>query len=73
MKITVIATGFDENRQRLYGAPKKPVIIASPVQNTTTTPMTDEKISDLLGGKELPAGVDISDSFDIPSFLKKNN
>ena len=80
MKITVIATGFDESHQRIFGQNKKPFF--SPVAQTplsTTTPKTNnpaddaEKINQLMGNKELPPGVDISDSFDIPSFLKKNN
>ncbi|MCL4383893.1 cell division protein FtsZ [Patescibacteria group bacterium] len=79
MKITVIATGFDETRQRIFGQTKKPfftppvVSTPTPVNHTDNRNNDTEKINELLGNKELPPGVDISDSFDIPSFLKKNN
>jgi cell division protein FtsZ len=81
IKICVIATGFDANRQRLYQNVKKPL---RPVQTTfetktdennkTDTPI-DKKVdtSGILDDKEIPAGVDIVDEFDIPSFLRKNN
>lgn len=64
IKICVIATGFDSNRQRLYQNAKKTV---KPVD-------VDQKIdtSGILDDKEIPAGVDIVDEFDVPSFLRKN-
>ncbi len=81
MKITVIATGFDESHQRIYGQVKKPVFTPQSIIHTPTTPsnttapqpLDQDKITELLGNKNIPVGVDISDSFDIPSFLKKNN
>ena len=77
IKICVIATGFDANRQRLYQNIKKP---ARPIQTTINIPPapsespTDSKIdtAGVLDDKEIPAGVDIVDEFDIPSFLRKN-
>jgi cell division protein FtsZ len=73
IKISVIATGFDANRQRLYQNVKRP---ARPVQ-TTIEPQpskTKEKpnLSNILDDKEIPDGIDIVDEFDIPSFLRKN-
>ncbi len=82
MKITVIATGFDESHQRIYGQVKKPVFTpqtsthassSTPSNSTPPQPLDQDKITELLGNKNIPVGVDISDSFDIPSFLKKNS
>lgn len=73
MKITVIATGFDDSRQRLFGqmaATKKPTSLST---SPSSNPITQDKINDILGNNDLPVGVDITDQFDIPSFLKKSN
>lgn len=75
IKICVIATGFDLNRQRLYQNTKKPI---HPVQTTFETKAEkvspDQKVdtAGVLDDKEIPAGIDIVDEFDIPSFLRKN-
>jgi cell division protein FtsZ len=77
IKISVIATGFDVNRQRLYQNTKKPV---HPIQTQiiNPTPAKPQKLeetpnlSGVLDDKEIPAGLDIVDEFDIPSFLRKN-
>jgi cell division protein FtsZ len=67
IKVSVIATGFDTNRQRLYQNIKKPPV---PIQ-TTIVPPTDS-IEKLLADEAVPEGLDIVDEFDIPSFLRKN-
>lgn len=73
IKISVIATGFDVNRQRLYQNAKKSI---HPVQTEIDTkPKNIDKnpdLSSILNDKEIPAGLDIVDEFDIPSFLRKN-
>jgi cell division protein FtsZ len=84
IKISVIATGFDMNKNHLYQSIKKP----SPI-NSQTTPvkvsepftykndnepkvLDDNQIKNMLGNQEIPAGIDIVDEFDIPAFLRKN-
>lgn len=59
IKITVIATGFDELKQKF-------------MQNKRITeqPVSSD-LSQTYGIKELPQGLSIDDEFDIPSFLKK--
>ena len=81
IKITVIATGFDSSRQRFFqavSANKKPVATST----TTTSPSTKKTtpaatvspdLSQLMDNQEIPPGVDITDEFDIPAFLRKNN
>ena len=74
IKISVIATGFDANRQRLYQNIKKP---SRPIQTQISSPAAAPSkpaanLSNVLDDKEIPAGVDIVDEFDIPSFLRKN-
>ena len=64
IKICVIATGFDSNHQRLYQNTKKPSKLEDVDKKIDTTGVLDDK--------EIPAGVDIVDEFDIPSFLRKN-
>jgi len=64
IKICVIATGFDTNRQRLYQNAKKTVKSVDVDQNIDTSGILDDK--------EIPAGIDIVDEFDVPSFLRKN-
>lgn len=79
IKVSVIATGFDNNRQRLYQNIKKPV--AKPTQtpydsrpslNVTIPEKKTDEVEALLQSQDLPAGVDIVDEFDIPAFLRKN-
>ncbi len=77
IKITVIATGFDPNAQRIYQSFKKPVQqqttlisdTASPETSNTVDPATIDKY---LGDQEIPQGINIDDEFDIPAFLRKN-
>ena len=77
IKITVIATGFDSSRQHFYQAasPKK---IKLPSKTDELTDKQTSSIdntpdfSDILDHQEIPPGVDITDEFDIPSFLRKN-
>lgn len=83
VKISVIATGFDSNR--IYHQIKRPqptptnIPSSNQPQNKTETPSqtqppenTDSKIKDFLNNKEVPAGIDIVDEYDIPAFLRKN-
>jgi cell division protein FtsZ len=68
IKVSVIATGFDTSRQRF--------IASQPKTNITPTVKLpkniDPNVDKLLENQELPEGVDISDEFDIPAFLRKN-
>ena len=84
VKITVIATGFDQSRQvlsQLVSDEKKP-IQSQPQPKSTES--EDKEIDDEKDGQEdkekkdlpfaeedLPEGVEINDEFDIPSFLRK--
>jgi cell division protein FtsZ len=84
VKISVIATGFDSNRANLYQHLKKPqpTLINMPkVENapksennnpSTPTELSDSQIKEFLENKEVPAGIDIVDEYDIPAFLRKN-
>ncbi|MDD2483108.1 MAG: cell division protein FtsZ [Candidatus Shapirobacteria bacterium] len=84
VKISVIATGFDSNRASLYQHIKKPqpTLINMPkAENTqksdnnllTPNELSDNQIKEFLDNKEVPAGIDIVDEYDIPAFLRKNN
>jgi len=82
IKISVIATGFDNTKAHFYQSVKKPIIESNPtpVQSTTvnsfnTEPkeITNQEVQKFLGDKDLPAGIDIVDEFDIPAFLRKKN
>jgi len=78
IKISVIATGFDNSRAHLYQSFKKqtqPVVNPQP-EKITLSPeepktVTNNQIKDFLNDKEIPAGVDIVDEYDIPAFLRK--
>lgn len=83
IKISVIATGFDNTKSHFYNSPKK--IIPQPTINSENQPKTntpnqpieakeldDRQIKKFLGDKDIPTGVDIVDEFDIPAFLRKN-
>lgn len=84
VKISVIATGFDTSRASLYQHIKKPqpTLINLPkptkVQTSETKDVTnpnelnDNQIKEFLDNKEVPAGIDIVDEYDIPAFLRKN-
>jgi len=71
IRITVIATGFDPNQIRIYkqqqAAPQTTLI-----DSTQPISVSDKKIKEYLGDQEIPNGVDISDEYDIPAFLRKN-
>ncbi|HPD44734.1 MAG TPA: cell division protein FtsZ [Candidatus Woesebacteria bacterium] len=64
MKITVIATGFDTNTQRIYQN-------STPTTNQSSLEINQETIDKYLGNQEIPKGIDINDEFDIPAFLRK--
>ncbi len=80
VKITVIATGFDQ-RPKLFQPTSKPLqsqtpppskqpeLIKTDHENKTAT---DPKIKQIINEDDLPQGVDIVDEFDIPAFLRKN-
>ena len=83
IKISVIATGFDANRAGLYQHLKKPqstIINSIPVHSPTeshlqspeTPQLSQKQINEYLNTKEVPAGIDIIDEYDIPAFLRKN-
>jgi cell division protein FtsZ len=85
VKISVIATGFDPNRANLYQHIKKPqpTLINLPNSTKDETPpetkktsepaeLSDSQIKEFLDTKEVPAGIDIVDEYDIPAFLRKN-
>ena len=83
IKISVIATGFDNSRAHLYQSFKKqaqtqPIVHHEPekitLNNSFEEPkaVTNNQIKDFLNDKEIPAGVDIIDEYDIPAFLRKN-
>jgi cell division protein FtsZ len=74
VKISVIATGFDTNRANLYQHIKKPqpTLINLPNQPPAQSELSDSQIKEFLNDKEIPAGIDIVDEYDIPAFLRKN-
>jgi len=80
IKITVIATGFDPNAARIYQAFKKTeeqqITQTNLIENKTETenPKTidNSQLKDYLGDQDIPSGIDISDEFDIPAFLRKS-
>jgi len=73
IKITVIATGFDETRQRLKEISGQAG--SAPTTTTTTTDDTDEDTDTPDGNGETKELSDISDEepdeFDIPAFLRQ--
>ena len=74
IKITVIATGFDETRQRLKDLSARPVVAATTAQpaddqddqDGQDTPQTNGESKELSEVSE-----DQSDEFDIPAFLRQ--
>jgi cell division protein FtsZ len=71
IKVSVIATGFEASRQRqMFSVNKKPV--TTPTSTTSISPVDKTKLDDILKDETIPAGVEIVDDFDIPSFLRKN-
>lgn len=80
IKISVIATGFDNTKAHFYQTIKKPIIESVPInQPPTTNPdqptneISNQEIKKYLGDKDIPEGIDIVDEFDIPAFLRKKN
>ena len=81
IKISVIATGFDSSRARIFQTKKiinSPPPVNSISQNQTSGAIaqsgqvSEKEIKDILGDNEVPAGIDIVDKYDIPAFLRKN-
>lgn len=81
IKISVIATGFDNTKAHFYQSIKKPIIESVPVNQPTSSTTTSDSpkeisnqdIKKFLGDKDVPEGIDIVDEFDIPAFLRKKN
>ena len=80
IKISVIATGFDNTKTHFYQSLKKPIIESVPVSQPSTSEfdnspkeISNQEIKKFLGDKDIPAGIDIVDEFDIPAFLRKKN
>jgi cell division protein FtsZ len=87
IKISVIATGFDNTKSQFYKTIQKtPPVVKEEEEKkdkdkteVTTHPnieakeVDEKEIKKFLGDKELPTGVDIVDEFDIPAFLRKNS
>lgn len=80
IKISVIATGFDNTKTHFYQSLKKPIIESIPVSQTPAPDpdnppkeISNQEIKKFLGDKDIPAGIDIVDEFDIPAFLRKKN
>ncbi len=80
IKISVIATGFDNTKTHFYQSLKKPIIESVPVSQPSTSEVdnspkeiSNQEIKKFLGDKDIPAGIDIVDEFDIPAFLRKKN
>ena len=81
IKISVIATGFDNTKAHFYQSIKKPIIESVPVNqppspvspNDSPPEISNQDIKKYLGDKDIPEGIDIVDEFDIPAFLRKKN
>ena len=78
IKISVIATGFDNTKAHFYQTIKKPIIESIPISqsnnnNEPAKEISNQEIKKYLGDKDIPAGIDIVDEFDIPAFLRKKN
>ena len=89
IKITVIATGFDENRRRLselrferpavvtpqsqYSSPRQSQTI--PITPTPQSPVDDQGVSDDTKTPQITdlPSEEFSDELDIPSFLRKKH
>lgn len=77
IKITVIATGFDDNpkivqhqiQQNQQSYKQEPV--AKPKTDQKTDNKLPKNLDDALKDQFIPEGVDIVDEYDIPSFLRK--
>ncbi|MDD4937847.1 MAG: cell division protein FtsZ [Candidatus Shapirobacteria bacterium] len=81
IKISVIATGFDNTKSHFYNNKKQNPSSIDTETKTENIPqhqpieakeLNDNQIKKFLGDKDIPTGVDIIDEFDIPAFLRKN-
>jgi cell division protein FtsZ len=74
IKVTVIATGFDENRQRLkdlrFERNFTPQVSQMSQNMTNVTNQTDDDTIEK-PAVETPAADEFGDDFDIPAFLRK--
>ncbi len=78
VKITVIATGFDETQSRLAGMTKTSTV-SQPVQGIVSEPTKKERVEEInedvedqINGKREEEDLDIfGDKFEIPAFLRK--
>jgi len=79
IKISVIATGFDNTKAHFYQTIKKPSINISQhvapevTEKTEPKEVNNQDIQKFLGDQKIPTGMDIVDEFDIPAFLRKSN
>jgi cell division protein FtsZ len=83
IKISVIATGFDATKNHFYQSFKKPITSppinsnplpqTPPKDNFDSNPVDNQEIKKYLNDKDIPAGIDIVDEFDIQAFLRKKN
>lgn len=80
IKISVIATGFDNTKAHFYQTIKKPIIESVPISQPSpidvedpTKEISNQEIKKFLSDKDIPDGIDIVDEFDIPAFLRKKN
>jgi cell division protein FtsZ len=82
IKISVIATGFDESRRTLQGYTSSSIYSSKPVQqvnintsNNTNSPMVQtnqpNQTSQPINQNTANSDVPIEDEFDIPAFLRK--
>ncbi len=71
IRITVIATGFDTNRPKMFHLPVNKNKTSSSFP-TEAPEVSQQQISQFLGNQEIPKGLEIVDEFDIPAFLRKN-
>ncbi len=77
IKITVIATGFDENRQRLRELRyERNIPVVTRMQNETAKQQNEEKpeVKETPAPEPAPAGPsfdEFGDDFDIPAFMRK--
>jgi len=68
IKITIIATKFDDNRLHLFRFKKEPEKTVNEPKNETITSLKEENLDDISEDEEM---LDDSSEFDIPAFLRK--
>ncbi len=83
IKISVIATGFDNTKAHFFQNIKKPIIETNPIPNSISSSeiksndeikeISSQEVEKFLKNKDIPEGIDIVDEFDIPAFLRKKN